>query len=161
MALVGSVSKALAPAMRLGWLLAPADWLPALRAAKADADQGGPSLQQLAFAEFLASGGYDRHLRRARRVHRERRDAVVAALRRYLPRARVGGIAAGLHLVIELPAGVDDVALAARAASVGLGPLPLSEMRIKPGGVRGLVLGYAAHTPHELTRAIRTLARLL
>jgi GntR family transcriptional regulator/MocR family aminotransferase len=160
-ALVGSVSKVLAPGLRLGWLAAPADWLPGLFAAKADADNGGPALQQLAFAEFLAGGGYDRHLRRARRLHRERRDAVVAALRRHLPRARVGGIAAGLHLVVELPPGVDDVALARRAAAAGLAPLALSALRIRKTGPAGLVLGYAAHTPHELTTAIRTLSALL
>jgi GntR family transcriptional regulator/MocR family aminotransferase len=86
---------------------------------------------------------------------------VVASLRRYLPRLRIGGIAAGLHLVLELPSGADDVAVAARAAHAGLGPLPLTQMRIKPGGPPGLVLGYAAHTPHELTSAVRALARVV
>ncbi|WP_238012617.1 PLP-dependent aminotransferase family protein [Dactylosporangium sp. AC04546] len=160
-ALVGSVSKVLAPGLRLGWLVAPPAWLPELCAAKADADNGGPALQQLAFAEFLSGGGYDKHLRRARRLHRERRDAIVAALRRHLPKARVGGIAAGLHLVVELPPGADDVAVVERAAAAGLGPLALSALRMRKRGPAGLVLGYAAHTPHELTRAVRTLATLV
>ncbi|MFF5230145.1 PLP-dependent aminotransferase family protein [Dactylosporangium sp. NPDC000521] len=159
-ALVGSVSKVLAPGLRLGWLAPPPALLETLRAAKADADNGGPVLQQLAFAEFLAGGGYDRHLRRARRLHRERRDAVVAALRRHLPRARIGGIAAGLHLVVELPPGTDDRAVSQRAAECGLGPLALSSLRVRKGPP-GLVLGYAAHTPHELARAVRTLAGLV
>jgi GntR family transcriptional regulator/MocR family aminotransferase len=160
-ALVGSVSKVLAPGLRLGWLAAPPDWQQALCEAKQDADNGGPALQQLAFAEFLSGGGYDRHLRRARRLHRERRDAMVAALRRHLPKAKIGGIAAGLHLVIELPPGTDDQALASRAAESGLSPIALSTLRSRTAGPPGLVLGYAAHTPHELTTAIRQLATLL
>ncbi|MFC3539079.1 MocR-like pyridoxine biosynthesis transcription factor PdxR [Couchioplanes azureus] len=156
--LVGSVSKVLAPGLRLGWLVAPPAWRDRLHAVKADADNGGPALQQLAFAEFLAGGGYDRHLRRARRIHRQRRDALVAAVRRHLPYARITGIAAGLHLVVELPATVDDQALAAAARTLGLGPVALSTLRSRPGGPPGLVLGYAPHTPDELTEAVRLLA---
>ena len=159
-ALVGSVSKALAPGMRLGWLAPPASLWEATAAAKFAADHGGPAVDQLAFAELLAGGWYDRHLRRARRVYRQRRDAVVAALRAHLPEARISGVAAGLHLVVELPAGVDDSALAARARAAGLGPLALSAQRQR-GGRPGLVLGYAAHSPHELTAAVRLLGRLL
>ncbi len=159
-ALVGSVSKALAPGMRLGWLATPPSRRDAVGAAKFAADHGGPVLEQLAFAELLSSGGYDRHLRRARRVHRERRDAVVAALRTYLPNGQISGVAAGLHLVVELPPGSDDAGLAARARAAGLGPLALSELRLRAGGRPGLVLGYAAHSPHELTRAVRILGRL-
>jgi GntR family transcriptional regulator / MocR family aminotransferase len=158
-ALVGSVSKALAPALRLGWLAVPGSLLSGASAAKAAADLGSPVVEQLAFARLLAGGGYDRHLRRARRVYRHRRDAVVQALARHLPQARVSGVAAGLHLVVELPAGVDDVAVAEAARSVGLGPLPLSWLRLRPGGRPGLVIGYAAHSPHELAAAVELLAK--
>jgi GntR family transcriptional regulator/MocR family aminotransferase len=118
-------------------------------------------VEQLAFARLLASGGYDRHLRRARRVYRHRRDAMVRALARHLPQARVSGVAAGLHLLVELPDGVDDVAMAQAAREAGLGPLPLSQLRLRPGGRHGLVVGYAAHSADELTAAVRRLANVL
>ncbi|MGN9906332.1 MocR-like pyridoxine biosynthesis transcription factor PdxR [Phytohabitans sp. LJ34] len=157
-AYIGSVSKALAPALRLGWLAVPEKWRDAVAERKAWADLGGPVLEQLAFAEMLAGGGYDRHLRRARLEHRRRRDALVAALRRHMPGLRISGVAAGLHLVVELPEGVDDEALAERARAAGLGPLPLSRMRLASGGPPGLVLGYAANPPGELETAVQQLA---
>jgi GntR family transcriptional regulator / MocR family aminotransferase len=160
-ALVGSASKVLAPALRLGWLAAPAGWVSRVRDGKESADHGGPVVEQLAFAELLAAGGYDRHLRRVRRVYRDRRDAVVRALRRHLPAARVSGVAAGLHLVVELPDGTDDRGLVARAEAVGLGPLPLSALRQRRGGPPGLVIGYATHSANELTHAVRRLAGLV
>jgi GntR family transcriptional regulator / MocR family aminotransferase len=160
-ALVGSVSKALAPAFRMGWLAVPGPLLERASGAKAAADLGGPVVEQLAFARLLAGGGYDRHLRRARRVYRHRRDAVVQALARHLPQARVSGVAAGLHLVVELPDGVDDLAVAAAARAEGLGPLPLSPLRLRPGGRPGLVIGYAAHSPNELDAAVQRLAKVV
>jgi GntR family transcriptional regulator/MocR family aminotransferase len=160
-ALVGSVSTALAPGIRLGWLVAPRQIIDGLTTAKLMADHGGPVLEQLAFADLLAGGGYNRHVRRVRRVHRQRRDAVVAALGRYLANGSILGVAAGLHLVVELPPGVDDAAIAARAHHAGLGPLALSQLRVQARGRPGLVLGYAAHSAHELSRAVRLLGRLV
>ncbi|GAB3152777.1 PLP-dependent aminotransferase family protein [Micromonospora sonneratiae] len=154
---IGSASKALAPALRLGWLSAPGTHLAAVRAQKQTIDLGGPVLEQHAFANLLGSGGYDRHLRRARRAYRTRRDALVAALATHLPGMPVHGVAAGLHLVLELPAGTDDAAVTAAASRAGLGPLALSACRLTDGPP-GLVLGYAAHTPDELTTATATLA---
>jgi GntR family transcriptional regulator / MocR family aminotransferase len=159
-ALVGSVSKALAPALRLGWLIGPARFMPALAAAKSAADNGGPVLEQLAFAQFVADGGYDRHLRGVRRLYRQRRDVAVAALAEHLPQARVTGVAAGMHLVVTLPPGVDDVALAERAAAQGIGALALSTTRVAGSGPPGLAIGYASATPDRLRDAIRALGEL-
>ncbi len=160
-ALVGSLSKSLAPALRLGWLAAPPARTAALREAKSAADHGSPVLDQLAFAELLSSGGYDRHLRAVRRLYRQRRDAALAAVAEFLPGARVTGVAAGMHLVVTLPSTVDDQALAERATAHGLGVLALSAARVGTGGPPGLVLGYASCPPDRFASALRDLGSLI
>ena len=107
----GSVSKTLAPGLRLGWMVAPEQLAADLVAAKERDDLGTPVVEQLALADFLDRGELDRHLRRTRAVYRGRRDALVAALARHLPEAKPTGVAAGLHLVVELPAGTNETAL--------------------------------------------------
>lgn len=163
--LVGSVSGTLAPALRLGWLVAPQTWCGHLRQARSQSDGWGSTLEQLAFAELLAGSAYDRHIRRVRRTLRERREGLVTAVRRYLPYAKIMGVAAGLHILIELPDTVDDETVVARARTVGLDPLSLTSLWVEGPGYadvrrpQGLVLGYAAQSPHELARAARLLAR--
>jgi len=114
---IGSVSKRLAPGLRLGWVLAPS-WLSgALTYEKALADGGTQALEQLALADLIERGDLDRHLRRMRLRYRARREALLAALARELPAATAGGVAAGLFVQITLPL-VDERALA--AAGVGV-----------------------------------------
>ena len=112
----GSVSKTLAPGLRLGWMVVPDRLAEAVVAAKASDDLGTPVVEQLALADFLERGELDRHLRRTRSVYRARRDALVTALARELPDCPPGGVAAGLHLVVPLPAGADEPAVLARGA---------------------------------------------
>jgi len=174
--LVGSVSKVLAPALRLGWLCAPRALVPRIVAARGTLDIGNSVLPQLALAELLSSGAYDQHARRARRAYRARRDAVVAAVRRHLPGAEITGVAAGLHLVVRFPdtvddravddravddRAVDDRAVVALAEAAGLGPMALSATFCGPGGTAGLILGYAGHSPDQLGTAVERLARVM
>jgi GntR family transcriptional regulator/MocR family aminotransferase len=156
----GSTSKTLAPGMRLGWLVPPRHLLDDLVAARRHSDLGSPALPQLVLAEMLGSGAYDRHLRTVRARQRARRDAVVAALAEHLPRVRVAGVAAGLHVLVALPdtPAASDVELAERSLSrAGVLVHPLSWHRHRPGPP-GLVLGYAAHSPDRLREAVRRLA---
>ena len=108
---LGTASKTLAPGLRLGWLLAPASFAEALAQAKLISDRGSPALEQAAFTQFLERGDMDRHVRRTRLVYRRRRDAMVEALHQYLPGARIHGIAAGLHVLVELEGDIDELAL--------------------------------------------------
>nr|WP_221381728.1 PLP-dependent aminotransferase family protein [Actinoplanes polyasparticus] len=159
-AYAGSVSKSLAPGMRLGWLIAPRRMQPALLTAKHDSDLGNPALPQLVLARLLATGDYERHLRNVRNRQRRRRDALLAALRVHLPRARVTGVAAGLHLLIMLDGDEPDTRTAERAAKHGILVHPLSWHRMTPGPP-GLVLGYAANPPDRLAEAARRLGQVM
>ncbi|HEX8343344.1 MAG TPA: PLP-dependent aminotransferase family protein [Actinoplanes sp.] len=160
-AYTGSTSKTLAPGMRLGWLIAPHHLHADLVAAKHAGDLGNAALPQLVLAHLLATGDYERHLRRVRTRQRDRRDALLAALREHLPHARIEGVAAGLHLLVTLPGlDVDDTDLAHQIGAAGVLVHPLSWHRLRPG-VPGLVLGYAAHPPDRLQDAARRLARAI
>ena len=159
-AYTGSVSKSLAPGMRLGWLIAPRARHAELVTAKHASDLGNPALPQLIFAHLLAGGDYERHLRTVRRRQVRRRDALLHGLREHVPQARVEGVAAGLHLLITLPGPADDTELARRLEQDGVRVHPLSWHR-QLDGPPGLVLGYAALPPDRLLEAARRMGRTL
>ncbi|WP_240512747.1 aminotransferase class I/II-fold pyridoxal phosphate-dependent enzyme, partial [Streptomyces griseoruber] len=157
----GSVSKLLAPALRVGWLLVPPDRLDAVVTAKRYADLGNGILTQLVLARLMDSGDLERHLRHVRRRHRRRRDVMLRAIEEHLPGARVHGAAAGLHLMVTFgDDGLRDVDLAAAALERGVKAHPLSWHRIGPGRP-GLVLGYAAGPAHEIEEGVAVLGAAL
>jgi len=155
----GTLSKSLAPGVRLGWLVVPPDLLDDVLAARKATDGMTASLIQATFAVFLERGDLDRHLRRARRAYRERRDAVVAALARELPEARVEGVSAGLNAFVTLPPGLDSAEVALAARRRGIGVYPLADRLADPGLLaRSLVLGYGRFRPDQIDEGIHTLA---
>ena len=121
-ALLGTVSKSLAPAMRLGWIACPAALAEAIAQEKDLDDRGSPALDQLALATLIRSGRYDRHLRRMRTSYARRRQTLVDALTEHAPPVELGGLAAGFHAVAHLPGSLSEpeVVAAARARSIGL-----------------------------------------
>lgn len=159
-AYAGSTSKTLAPGLRLGWLIPPPSLRADLITAKHASDLGCAALPQLVLAELIASGDLDRHIRLVRKRYRQRRDALLAAIREHLPGARVQGIAAGLHLLITFPpsSGLnDDAEIVMRARQSGVLVQPLSLHRIRDGEA-GFVMSYAANGADKLRDGVRRLA---
>jgi GntR family transcriptional regulator / MocR family aminotransferase len=154
----GSVSKTLAPALRLGWLVLPRGLLDPVVEAKQQDDMGSPLLPQLALTDLLVRGELDRHLRRTRLLYRRRRDALLSAIAEHLPQARPAGVAAGLHVAVYLPGDIDERELAARAAERSVALACIGEHRITPGPP-ALLLGYARLTEPAIRRGIAELAR--
>ncbi|KOG22732.1 MULTISPECIES: PLP-dependent aminotransferase family protein [Streptomyces] len=157
----GSVSKSLAPGLRLGWMLVPAELLGDVVERKRTMDLGNPVLDQAVLAEFVTRGGYDRQLRHCQRAYRERRDALLAALAEHLPGTRVSGIAAGLHVIARVPGRFGPSArFVSRAADAGVALRPLEEYgtgRHDDGDVR-LVIGYAHLSPSAIETGVRLVA---
>ncbi len=156
---VGSLSKSLAPALRLGWVVLPEE-LAGAGETKRMLDAGSPVLEQLAFLRMLATGAYDRHVRRVRGVYRRRRDRMAAALARELPGHRFEGVAAGVHMRLDLPAGVSEAELTRRCADSGLAVEALGDYALGPVAP-GLVLGYGRLHESAIDAAVASLARVL
>jgi GntR family transcriptional regulator / MocR family aminotransferase len=155
---IGSASKRLAPGMRLGWMLMPS-WLAwSLIQAKAVEDAGSEVVGQLALHDFVVRGELDRHIRRMRLVYQRRRQALIRALGRWIPEARVGDAAAGLYELVELPAGTDEPALLAAAAERGIGLEGLSQHRFHPDGPPALVLGFGGLPEPAIEQGIKLLS---
>ncbi|CRZ18602.1 MocR-like pyridoxine biosynthesis transcription factor PdxR [Mycolicibacterium neworleansense] len=142
-AYIGTASKILTPTLRVAWLLPP----PRLRDAVADVlEFSGESVcgvTTLALARFIESGALTRHLARAARTYSARRAALVGALARRCTGIRLEGVEAGLHMVVRLHDGADDIAIAADLRERGVTVSPLSTFFVGPADARGLVCGYA------------------
>jgi GntR family transcriptional regulator / MocR family aminotransferase len=160
-ALLGSLSKTLSPALGIGWVVAPPAWTGPFRATVGP--PAAPStLDQLTFAEFLQTGAYDRHLRAARKRYRLRRDRLVSGLAERLPGARLLGVAAGLHLLVLLDDTVDGAAVVRRAATRDMRVANLETYRVGDDGFGpGLVLGYGNLADGQVEEAVSLLATTL
>ncbi|MFC1415390.1 MocR-like pyridoxine biosynthesis transcription factor PdxR [Streptacidiphilus cavernicola] len=177
-AYLGTASKSLAPALRLGWMALPGRLVDQVVHAKGAEERHPGVLDQLTLAEFINCGAYDRHLRAMRLRYRRRRDRLVAALAERAPSVRVDGIAAGLHAVLRLPPGTEREAV--RSADwLGLAVQGLDWFRHPAEGrtppdpadptdptdptdpADGLVVGYGTPADHAFAEALDTLCQAL
>ena len=160
--MIGTASKALAPAIRLGWILAPPELAAAVADEKRISDRGTSLLDQLALAALVESGRYDRHLRRMRTIYSSRRSALVTALARHAPAISLTGLAAGFHAVAHLPSAADEQAVVAAARERGVGLDGMSRFRAtKVPGPPQLVLGFGQVSERAIEPAIAAVADLL
>lgn len=160
---VGTFSKVLFPALRLGYLIAPRALRDDLVVAKRLDDLGCGAIEQLAMARFMTSGGFDRHLRKASAELRRRRQALLEGLARHAPPLQVAQSVAGMHVVGWLPgwsnAGVDR--LLAHALERGLGLHRIEPHCFRPPAWPGLLLGFAGLSVTQLRAATALLGRCL
>jgi len=158
--LLGTASKALAPAVRLGWIHAPSALAPAVAAEKEMSDRGSCMLDQLALATLLTTGRYDRHLRRMRTVYAARRTALTGAFARHAPGVPLTGLAAGFHAVAPLPPGADEAAVIAAARERRVGLHGIGAYRGHPGPA-ALVVGFGNVRERAIEPAVAAVADLL
>ncbi|MDT0344368.1 PLP-dependent aminotransferase family protein [Streptomyces sp. DSM 44938] len=160
---LGSASKSLSPALRLGWMVLPGHLVDDVLAAKGPWELTAGSPDQLTLADFLDSGGFDRHVRRVRQRYRRRRDQLVATLAARAPHIRVTGIAAGLHAVLRLPPGTEEpVVREARRRGIALTGLGrYRHASFGPPLHDGLVVGYGTPPDHDFAAALDALCAIL
>ncbi|OIK05846.1 PLP-dependent aminotransferase family protein [Streptomyces monashensis] len=156
---LGTASKTLGPALRLGWMVLPAHLVEAVADAKLHSDHHTETIGQLALAELIDSHAYDRHVRACRLRYRRRRDQL---LDRLGTGRRVRGIAAGLHALIDVP---DEAEALARAQEQGLAVGTLGDHWHTPGAPadrpQGLVVGYGTPRERAYPDALEALAKVL
>jgi GntR family transcriptional regulator/MocR family aminotransferase len=159
---LGTVSKSLAPALRLGWIASPPHLTETLTRAKQVTDRGSPGLDQLALALLIETGRYDRHLRRMRTEYATRREVLVQALTQHAPGVRLTGLAAGFHAVAHLPAGKaeQDVIQTARSRTVGLYGMSTHRADHAPDPAQ-LVLGFGNTSQRAIKTGIALISDLL
>jgi GntR family transcriptional regulator / MocR family aminotransferase len=158
---VGTFSKILFPALRLAYLVLPESLVEAVTAAKAIGDTGTATLEQLALADFISMGHFDRHLRRTNASNAARRNALVEAVREeFADRAEVCGANAGLHLLVWLKGRSGGMIADAhgKAEDSGVGLYTVDPFYLKPPKRTGVVLGYAPLREREIREGIRCLA---
>jgi len=152
---IGTFSKVMFPALRLGYVVVPKDLIPAFAAARDAADIFSSTLYQAVLTDFIREGHFARHIRRMRMLYMERRRELVNTIQiQMADMLEVVGAEAGMHLVALLRHRIDDVAVSRKAAQEGISAIPLSSCYLKAPTRGGLVLGYGGANLRQIYEGI-------
>lgn len=156
---LGTFSKVLFPALRLGYLVLPPSLAKPFTLAKELVDRGAPTLTQAAVTDFLAEGHFERHLRHLRRLYGRKREVLVDAVERYLKdRVEYSVFAAGLHVMLIGDAGMDEARLVADAASLGVRIYAGAQYHLEQPAPPSVLLGFSGLDEEEIVEGVRRLA---
>jgi GntR family transcriptional regulator/MocR family aminotransferase len=159
---IGTFSKVLFPALRVGYVVVPKDLVRAFAAARDSADVFSSTLYQAVLNDFIREGHFARHIRRMRMLYKDRRKALVNAIQIQMgDMVEVIGAEAGMHLVALLPPGIDDIGISRKAAQKGISAMPLSTCYLNPPSRGGLILGYGGTNAHQIDEGIRKLRTIV
>lgn len=159
---IGTFSKVLFPALRVGYLVIPKDLVPGFRVARDSIDLFPATLFQKALTDFIRQGHFARHIRRMRMLYMERRAMLIQAMQSRLGAGiEIVSAEAGMHLVCLLPPGFDDRDVSRRAAEAGVSVIPLSTCYLGRASRPGLVLGYGGVDRMEIEAGVAKLGKIL
>jgi GntR family transcriptional regulator / MocR family aminotransferase len=159
---IGTFSKVLFPALRVGYIVMPDDLVPHFTSVRHAMDVSPAHFYQAVLADFLSEGHFARHIRRMRQIYSERRDVLLNCIREHLGGVlEPQGAEAGLHLTVTLPRGARDRAICNDAATKKLWLWPLSPTYIGPHARHGFILGYTGTTAAEIPAGVKRLRDVL
>lgn len=159
---IGTFSKVLFPALRLGYVVLPKELAEAFCATREATDTFTSPLYQIVMADFLRQGHFARHIRRMRKLYMQRRTALVDAIGKHIPESlEIVAADTGMHLVALLPPGIDDMEVSSAAARKGVSVRPLSLCCLKPPPRGGLIFGYGGASVPQINVGVRELGAVL
>ena len=159
---IGTFSKILFPALRIGYLVVPSSWIPIVRKAKWLCDRFCPILEQYALTDWIRLGHFERHIRRMRQLYDSRRQALVAALKRYFKeRVTIIGENAGIHVMVKIKTALPDKVVIAKAAAVGVGLVSAREYYLKRTSLGEFIFGYAQLEEAQIEQGIIRLSQVI